>query len=306
MKKMPYVTATALILLWTSLATADPGDLPYRRTMAVRAASSGLGSICVPQLVRLPGPGRTAAMEDALARYAVDAGAGKQAPVMTTADAYTLAKGDGWMLEVRGTGDWVRYRNEARLTPGNYVPVPVGEAPNNQELERMARRFVSSRLAPLVKLGPDDALRGWYVTRILETIADDAGAQTTYVIATKVVFTREVNGIPVLGSGSKVAVLMGNDGEMIGFDVDWPQLTRAGRETRTVDLARIRARVDRQLGFKSGAQRPPELIFECGYYDPGADASMAGGAIAPACQAGHDVGRGFRPFAVVPIGEAEE
>lgn len=51
-----------------------------------------------------------------------------------------------------------------------------------------------------------------------------------------VIFSRVVNGVAVVGPGSKVAVLFDANHSIVGFDFDWPTYASAGRTQPIIGL----------------------------------------------------------------------
>jgi hypothetical protein len=119
------------------------------------------------------------------------------------------------------------------------------------------------------------------------------GGERAYsaVVAHRVVFSREIGGIPVIGAGSKVTVTFLNDGSVESFRYDWPAYTHTGRvqamaapievlhRLQRVSGVRTKAEVDRVLGAPpnlesiTGPLRLGPTVelqdMKCGYYDPG-------------------------------------
>lgn len=113
---------------------------------------------------------------------------------------------------------------------------------------------------------------------------------TSKVVAQRVVFTREIDGIPVVGAGSKVTITFLNDGSVESFHYDWPRYVATKRtETlaspeeilrrmQTVVSARTSTsgRATIQMPRAGAANQTVDLgdntVLErlaCGYYDEG-------------------------------------
>ncbi len=126
--------------------------------------------------------------------------------------------------------------------------------------------------------------------RIEAGVAPDGSSAANAVVGNRIVFTREINGIPVVGAGSKVTITFLNDGSVVSFRYDWPTYVKTGRMQRLAPPAAILRRVQRSVGARTNyptanAIRVPsatsvtEMIdlggnvqlerFACGYYDPG-------------------------------------
>jgi hypothetical protein len=112
---------------------------------------------------------------------------------------------------------------------------------------------------------------------VIEDVGNiESGGVEETVLANIAIFGREIDGVPVVGPGSKAALFLGSGGELIGFDIDWPvyKLLRKAQATVSIDAVASR--------FAEVAERPVPLPgtnveeavalarFECGYVDLGA------------------------------------
>jgi hypothetical protein len=233
-------------------------------------------------LRRQGGPGRDEVFSDVLARFATGQGAittGGNFQSVREADV-RLAKGEeaGWLLEVRGEGDWIRYRNNDYLTSGGNLPVDVEARMPASVVESVARAFVEDSLSPFVALKEGEVLNPWTAAYLESVGTDESGSVHRSVIASRITFIRVLRGLPVLGPGSKITVVVANDAQPVGFDVDWSEFKATGKRTPMVELSVIRGRL-RDLVSAEGE----ELYFECGYFDPGADAEERSVFLQPAC-----------------------
>jgi hypothetical protein len=90
------------------------------------------------------------------------------------------------------------------------------------------------------------------------------------LLANIAIFGREVNGIPVIGSGSKMAIWLTPDEKVIGFDVDWPHYKPDGAGEALVSKDELIRRVEAVAVPLSGTEDATVRRFECGYVDLGA------------------------------------
>lgn len=65
------------------------------------------------------------------------------------------------------------------------------------------------------------------------------------VVSSIVVFGRRVDGVDIVGPGSKIALYVANDGMVFGFDGDWPRYERTAqrqdlgwRESQLINMER--------------------------------------------------------------------
>jgi len=103
------------------------------------------------------------------------------------------------------------------------------------------------------------------------------------VHASTVVFGRTVDGLPVVGPGSKVAVIFANDGQPVGFDYDWAPYAETGETQRILPVDEIRRRGAEYSPFDADDQEVQDLHFECGYVDFGARKRDPGSLLQGGC-----------------------
>lgn len=306
MKNWMRVGAALVALLDVTAAKAGHIDLPYRMGVAVQSKANGLAQNSLQILERAAAPGRAAVMAQLLSRFAPTGtnAIAANSPIIRTDADFAMATGDGWFLEVRGEGDWIRYRNHGYITGPKNKTISTEAKPAVSTLESLARNVVKNELAPFVQLAAGEELQAWTASYLASMSTDATGIVNREVAASRIIFTRVIDGVPVLGSGSKVSVILANDGTLVGFDVDWPALKRSVTRAATVDIGTIRKRADQALGIGAGAKRPEERVFECGYYDPGVQGATAGASVGPACVVIVDPNPGAAGFLtkiIVPI-----
>jgi len=212
--------------------------------------------------------------------------------------------GQQWSLEVAGDGAAAEYRDEAVEARAHSLGRQLSEKMSAAELEQKGRAFIASKLASQIVLGADEelvALRADYRTEGGQDIA--TGEISQAVVANRIVFGRTLNGVPVVGNGSKVILTFTNDGSLESFRYDWPKY-QAGISQQIVDAGQILSRVQKVMGVRSGVSAPTsgvpvpssqaeaypiELIpntqlqaLDCGYYDPGSTARQLQ-SVQPGC-----------------------
>lgn len=139
-------------------------------------------------------------------------------------------------------------------------------------MTELGKRFIEQELAGLVSLNEGEALVPWE-TRFQRDIVMNADGDelANEIVANHVIFSRAIDGIDVIGEGSKVEVVFANDGEPVAFSYDWPSLKP---EVETQRLIRGDALVVRSAAY-AVSTKPADHIgidhFECGYWDPGYD-----------------------------------
>jgi hypothetical protein len=258
-------------------------NLPYRDSMAAQSRTVGIPQHGVVLLQRTAGLGREVALSRALGQVLATTPVqltGGQYEVVVARDV-TMAKGKSWFLEVRGDGDWIRYRHDGYVTSDRNPPRPAETTLSAAGAEATARALVVNSFGSLVALGDGETLQPWRVGYLMRMVADASGVVQRGILASSITLTREVHGMPVLGPGSKVTVIIANDGTLVGFDVDWSGLQPSGRATGVLDLGGIRQREVQIAPLAAGASRQ-ETLFECGYYDSGTWGARSA-LLQPAC-----------------------
>lgn len=212
--------------------------------------------------------------------------------------------GEQWSLEVTGDGSAADYRDEAVEARAHSLGKPISEKMSAAELEQKGRAFIASKLASEIVLGLEEELipvRADYRTEGGQDVA--TGEITRAVVANRIVFSRTLRGVPVVGNGSKVILTFTNDGSLESFRYDWPKY-QAATSQKVVDAGEILSRVQKVIGVRNGVAAPTSGItvpssegeaypvaltsntqlqtLECGYYDAG---SFSGHiqAVQPGC-----------------------
>ncbi|HEV3471152.1 MAG TPA: hypothetical protein VG148_17645, partial [Pyrinomonadaceae bacterium] len=176
-------------------------------------------------------------------------------------NSYLQVAADGTKFRFRGNIDDARGLESAR---------PAGRQLEKDELERLGRDFIKDALGEFVRVGQAESLTFLGVKYLREGSYDANGRGEEEVVANVAVFGREVDGVPVVGPGSKVAVWFANDRQPVGFDVDWPAYSAAGARQRVLPRDRLEARVRETTVPPDGTGRAEVARFECGYVDLGA------------------------------------
>ncbi|HEY8205910.1 MAG TPA: hypothetical protein VIG99_00415 [Myxococcaceae bacterium] len=273
---------TAAALLAGGAARA--ADFPMRGALAVESAARGVGRPDLPQLRVSPGPGAAKTMA-ALTRKLADSGEAVTTfgePRMENGKGHTAALwADGRSLLVYGDGTKVSFRNSEELK----ASTPAAERMSMDKLEQIGRAFIERELADQVRLGANEKLEA-FSTRV--QVGGGADVKSTarpeeQVLANAIVFTRTVDGVPVLGSGSKVAVLVTNDGKVAGFDFDWASFQPTGKRVKALGPAQIRERVKALSIARLDSPDVTVRRYECGLYDAGLRDREPQGALQGAC-----------------------
>ncbi len=268
------------------------GHSNYLESLTERAQAKGMGVEQVPLLTARPGPGH-----DAVVRM-LRAGLQNAGPHLEMAGIgrpqkdkrITTYGGKASYLEVFTDGSKFRFRGDIDGLKG--VQAKLADS----EMEAIGKAFIEKSLRELIKPGREEAIT-YLGSRFLKIGGTDVQKPETAkeeVVASIAIFGREVNGIPVVGSGSKIAVWIGPDREVVGFDVDWPAYRLTGKVQALLPVDRLKRRIDAVVKPELGKQQGKLSRLECGYVDLGATRRSRTGVIQAGCSASYD---GYMPVA---------
>lgn len=281
--KKTFLTA---LLLCTSAHLAHAKDAPYRVKVSERTGTGEFFDKSFPVAHKSTAPGRQVVLDKLLAGFTGGVGkvfTGNVDGRKDSVDA-TVASGKGWFLEVNQSGEVFRYRNTDELNKLG-VGVPLAKRMSDADAIDRATQFVRGPLGDTVVLGAGETLNPWYVSSkiVVSGLASEVGVEPDKrVSAVKVVFTRAIDGVPVLGNGSKVTVFMTHDGNPVGFEVNWARLQRGTGEQRSIGRTGAHERVSRVEHSNTAAREAATSTYlECGLYDSGI--GEAGTRLQPAC-----------------------
>jgi hypothetical protein len=158
-----------------------------------------------------------------------------------------------------------------------------------------ALAYIHSKLGASIVLGENEELVPLLTDYRLEGSQDlSIGLVTRSVAANRIVFGRKLNGVPVVGNGSRVVITFANDGSVESFFYDWPKYVSTDAQslvTPSTLLGRIQQAVSARTGvasaFTAAVPEQKEAAgrvaldtgtrlesMQCGYYDAGADAGL--------------------------------
>lgn len=284
MKRIAMISTVAMVMATAWTGEAKP--TAYLEELNNRSRAQGLDRRTVPLLARSVGPGSASRTQDVLSMFESSKGAVLTRDIRRyeAAGDYVRAEGENWFVQVRGNGDWIRYRRTDYLHSEKNPHRSVRDAPAEDRLVAVARSFVEGELAAYVPLCEHEEVVHFRTVR--EFFSSEhriTRERVESVVSTAIVFTRKINGVDVVGSGSKVMVMLANDETVVGFDVDWSQFEDVGVMERTLDLPEIESRsYAASLVAKDGG-RNQLLRFECGYYDVGSPRADPSAFLQPAC-----------------------
>jgi hypothetical protein len=242
----------------------------YRTRLNLTSLRQGMPKQAVPLLWQESSPGRQSVMDsllDNLDRTGINT---KSIKRMDENKRRLAAYGDGWKLKVYGDGSRATFRNYGHMEKNEAAMGKLTPLKPDQ-LIKLGQRFISGVLGEQIRLSEKEALVPFglqYQINAQQAVDSKQKPEKT-TVAAAIVFSRTINGVDVLGKGSKVAVLFANDGTPFGFDFDWPRLYSAGVDQKVASLDELKRRaikVSRLEGHEINVQLDR---FECGYYDAG-------------------------------------
>ena len=256
-------------------APSFAADYPQRVAAAARAQKAALGQLTVPLLRRAPGLGREVVAELLLKRFS-DPLASIQTSGLPTIERRKDRidfVGKGWIMHVDDDGTSVRYRNYGYLDSTNNKALPLAQRMSQDTLEKLGMAFIKSALGDFVPIAVNEQLLPFF-----SEFQVGGGGSTQLgqkpiaeeVFANTVVFSRVINGVPVIGSGSKIAIIFANNGKPVGFDFDWARYELTGAKQATLGITEINARAAKLSAVDLKSPFTKITRFECGYFDFGA------------------------------------
>ena len=282
------VTAGCALALLILPGAARAKDYPQRLGFDDASRAAGLGKTAVPLLERVAGPGADTVASSVLAKFERSTSAIRtDGAVEREVDAdHVTFHTDAWTLQVAGDGTRVNYRNVARLDAALATARPLSERLGQDTLEALGRRFIGESLREYIELASNEEILPLYSEFQVVgggSTRDDVLPEAERVVANTVVFTRTVDGVPVVGGGSKIAVTFLNDGTTAAFDFDWPTYRKTDRQQEVLSVDRIRERGAEVLAFDLNAKDVKVTRFECGLFDPGVRKRDAAALVQSAC-----------------------
>jgi len=284
--------------------------IAYSRQLRDNSAINGIGREEVTILNRLPGPGRDNVFDELLNRF------NENEDGIYTSHNYEIINDSGniivagsikgWNLSVSEDGSSVSYRNyEYRNTIAGQFNNQLTE--NYQVLENKGKTFILTKLKGLISIGDNDLIipSGLQLERLVYELPNEKREEK--VAGCAVFYSREVEGIPIIGPGSKIAVFFTSDGTPYGFEYDWPEYQTTMIIVSVLDIAGITNRNKRYYDSVLNGDSDSILtdMIECGYFDEGHEFLEEENLLQPACiYYSHSINKnGFSRAIAIPAGE---
>jgi hypothetical protein len=281
------VTWIALALLAFSASATLAEDSEYRKRLNERSLNEGFsrqeaGTLAITVTSERKG------QSDRIIELAKSGRLGKllglsfEAPTQDGRKTTSFVSEQGY-LQVYADGSHFKLRGDLdKVTPvesnGGKEKVELGR------LEQLGREFIEGPLSSVVKLQENDNLTFLGARYLRQGGASIRDAKSTeFLVANIAIFGREVNGMPIIGSGSKIAVWFTPEEKVIGVDVDWPQYKPNEKTEKLLPKDELRRRIEAAAVPLTGAQNVTVRRLECGYVDLGATRRNAATPIQPGC-----------------------
>lgn len=214
--------------------------------------------------------------------------------------------GATWRLDVFGDGSAAEFSDTDAFARAHASGVQAAQAMSREALQTMGQKFIDEKLSKLIVLGRGERLVLAATSQRTEGGVDTKG-QNAYsaIVANRVIFTREIDGVPVVGAGSKVTVTFLNDGSLESFRYDWPNYRARAKAIKLATATEVLRRVQQVSGVRTNKDVNQELPpmsdlqaikgpiklgskveledLTCGYYDPGFAVRSSSASIQPGC-----------------------
>ncbi|MET0343339.1 MAG: hypothetical protein ABW252_20180 [Polyangiales bacterium] len=275
--RLILVLAT-LVSVFAPRASARAEEMERERWRR-SALADGLGAERLHVLRRAAPLGRARVAERLSARLAAVV-AGSDRATRTEQSGRTVLRGalDAWLLVVHGDGGRASFVDNAAHRKARERGRSLGQRVATHVLEARAREIFAKQIAGAIHLKANERLVALSTKRLVEDVSDGSTLLSERVVANRVLFGREIDGVPLIGNSSAVSVVLDNDGNMLEYEYDWPELEDAGSMESVVDF---RCGVERLAALDESRARHEDAAvahFECGYY-----ASEGAAELQPAC-----------------------
>jgi hypothetical protein len=283
-----YFAASLVLVAVTSNAVVAQAE-GYARAdaLAAKSLASALGGATLSTLVRQP-----AARDLVVRQLSAAVCKGDCATVVqdTAADRVRV-RGAQWHLDIYGDGSMAEFVDEAVSAGAHSAGVEPKAVMSRASLEALGRAYIANSLSSSIVLGPNETLVANTASNRTEGgVGVDGVRAPDRVTGQRVVFSREIGGVAVVGLGSKVVLTFLNDGKLESFRYDWPVYTATGVSQPTVSAQEVIGRLQRLLGARTAQSGSTPIVhplpptasgtvdlssdvqlhrLECGYYDAG-------------------------------------
>jgi hypothetical protein len=278
-------------------AMAPAEDLPQSKAMKQASLATGFGTSTLPVLRRSTSASQADVASALRAAVCVDCSS-----LTAQQDGNLQSSSEHFRVTVSSDGSAADFRDLDVAARSHSQARPLAQKMSAAVLEKAGLAYITSKLGASIVLGENEELVPLLTDYRVEGGQDlSTGVVTRSVAANRIVFGRKLNGVPVVGNGSRVVITFANDGSVESFHYDWPNYASTGSQ-RMVTPSTLLGRIQQAVGARAGV--PPELTaaipeqkeavghvalnrgtqlesMQCGYYDAGADAGLT--SVQPGC-----------------------
>lgn len=292
-------------------------DFAHKTNLNQRSKSLGMSQNEVKLLKIKEGRGRSIVTQELLDYFSDPAGAistnVNQKTVVDTETDYTSIAGDGWSMFVYDDGTKAEYRNEVYIEKNKNKMKAFGKIAD-QRLEVIGKQFIHKHLNRHIKLKNNEKLVPFHTFYDIDGMA--TAGENDYqevVVGNTVVFSRTVDGIDVVGPGSKISIMFANDETPVAFRFDWPEYETTDLYQTVVEYEVLKERMSAYSQMRMNAKDVQIARMECGYLTSAIESRDSEAYIQAACyvfyQGNIYSGGEYQPVAlvdIIPAGEIVE
>ena len=267
-------TIVVLTVVLAVSGAARAADRPERRAIDEASRREGVGRSSVSLAARSPRAGAGPLAASLASRLGVRPASVRNE---SAGPGEVRVQGAEWHLRLQtdgSVGELVRNRSSR--------PISATDRLGDDVLVARAKVFVDATLATPLAIQPQDIYPLKTSHQIRRAVSKSGAAAPERVVSSAVVFGRKLDGLPVLGPGSKIVVDLSTDGEVIGCRYDWSRLALKNERQAIASVDTVLRRGTEHTRLR-GLRTQDYARMECGYYDAGIDATDSGAALQAAC-----------------------
>ena len=271
--RLTFLTSFATVIALTNPGTAFAGSTPRSDEHAKTSLTTGFSVKSLPVL-KWRSPRSPEATLNVLLRSLPGKTDAPYKILRQQNDPVLRVAAQEWRLDIFGSGSAAEYLNEGNAGRALRTAVEPSQAMRLAQLERSGRDYIAQGLAGVITLTPGDSLTSEAMSaRVMGGSAIDGSSSYSTVLANRMIFTREIEGVPVVGAGSKVAVTFLNDGSIEFFP-----LRLAGVRAHTANPIPFRRRGNPKAGADCNLQTGGWSWDEIGRVAAACSPGWAGGS----------------------------
>ena len=172
-------------------------------------------------------------------------------------------------LAVYANGEKVSFDDNRLMARAIMERKSLGEPISVEQAVNKADAYLNNTIKPMLRLGQNELIEPYQVLKAIYGEGDQERFEES-ITAYFVIYTRKINGIHVIGAGSKIRVMVGVDGTILGYRYDWPKVDEV-MPAVTVSQNEFERRKEKICNNGNLNCKDLKVVdrFECGIYDPG-------------------------------------